>query len=95
MLIAKKGKFSIQQEEFLGTRQLTTHSLELCKTYENTTNGNITIAKITSDGDLKSIGLRLIDHIDNAEDLANCKKLIEILYNIVMETDEVNIERCQ
>lgn len=93
MLIAQKGKFLICREVFLGNRSLTTHCLELVKKYDD--ERCITIAKITSEGDLKSIGLRLIDHIDNAEDLASCKRLIHILYDIVMETDEVKIERCQ
>ena len=89
MIIAKCGDFYITHEIFLGTRKLTTKTIELCKKIEN--KSFITIAKINNNNDLQSINSRLIDYIETQEDLQNVKKLIKILYNIY-ETDEMELE---
>lgn len=87
-MIAKCGDFCITYEGFLGRKNLTTKTIELCKYIEN--GSMITIAKINEQGDLRSISSRLIDYIETQEDLENVKKLVKILYSIY-ETDEVEL----
>ena len=67
MILAKKGKFIICHETYLGNRKLTTHCLEICKILDD--NSRYTIFKIDDRGNLKSIDLRILDCIDDLDDI--------------------------
>lgn len=90
MIIACSGKFIITHKIFLGRKKLTTKTIELSKYIDEERKSTFTIADINEVGDLRSINSRLLDHIENEDDLRDVKKLVKILYNIY-ETDEVEI----
>ena len=90
MILAKKGNFTLQHKSFLGRDKLTTHKLEICK--KGFDNSLYTIAIIDDKFNLQSIDLRLLDAIQNAEDLEDVKILSKILYNIVRYTEDIECQ---
>lgn len=90
MILAKRGNFILQHKIFLGRDNLTTHKLEICK--KGLDNSLYTIATIDDKFNLQSIDLRLIDAIQNVEDLENVKILSKILYNIVRYTEDIECQ---
>lgn len=89
MLIAKKGNFVLCHETYLGNRKLTTYSIEVCKIVSD--GSRYTVAKL-EDGNVKSINLRLLECIDSIEDVEDLKILCEIMYNIKMNTEELECQ---
>lgn len=90
MILAKSGNFVLCHETYLGNRKLTTHCLEICKLLDD--NSRYTVAKIDSDGNLKTIDSRILDCIDNLDDLENLKTLSKILYNIKTQTEDIECQ---
>ena len=80
MTIAKKGYYSLRTKTFLGKHIYKTTDIEICKDTGNGTSV-YTIADFVKDGDsycLRSCGNRLLEAIDNIEDLENIKELTNI-----------------
>ena len=90
MILAKKGNFILKHKIFLGRDKLTTHKLEICK--KGFDNSLYTIVTIDAKFNLQSIDLRLLDAIQNVEDLEDVKILSKILYNIVRYTEDIECQ---
>lgn len=88
MTLARCGQFELRHKNFVGEHKYTTHDIEICR-YTNY--GNCyTIADFNEDGDLVSLGERLLDSIEDFGDIADLKRLVKIGIGIVA-LEEVEI----
>lgn len=89
MLIARKGNFGLVTSTYLTDHIYTTHDLDIVKYQDfNGKESCYVIAEPDDDGNIISIGNRLIDAIEDDTDLEDLRKIIDIVCKII-ETDNI------
>ncbi len=89
MLIARKGNFGLTTSVYLTDHIYTTHDLDIVKYQDfNGKESCYVIAQPDDDGNIVSISNRLIESIEDYEDLENLRRIIDIACKII-DTDNI------
>jgi len=83
MIIAQRGKYSLRTKTYINPHVYKTCDIEICK---EDADGVLTIA-MYKHNELYSIDNRLLDSINNNEDLSNLKKIVQTGFLIVKGDD--------
>lgn len=91
-VIARKGKFTLRYKSWFGDKVPTTWDLEVCADCIDT-KGVYAICCFVPSGDewpdVKSIGNRMLDAIEQDEDIQDLKSLVRIACDIISQTDQI------
>jgi len=93
MLIARKGNFGLTTSTYLTDHIYTTHDIDIVRYYNFNSNEYnsekcYVIAQPDDEGNIVSIGNRLIEAIGDDRDLEDLRKIVDIACKIT-ETDNI------